>query len=109
MSKYLLLNLALIAGCLLLAPWLLGSRVQLKAAAKAALVLTLLAYPWDFMLLHLGAWDHQYAGPVLFRVPIYDLLFVFISTLLAGFVFSHRGETRRRGLHKQTKAKDDCE
>lgn len=84
--RYSIFNLCfaflVLPSCWLLTQW--GDRRrQLLFAARIALLVTLLAYPWDYFAIHLGAWSYPVdPGSVVNRVPINDLIFMILCTLL---------------------------
>lgn len=65
--------------------WFSGRRLErVLQAARIALLITVLAYPWDFFAIHLNVWTYpRDPGPRLHTVPLNDLVFMWLCSLLA--------------------------
>lgn len=70
--KYETLNLTM-AAMALLATRYAGARDAVRAL-KLAVVVTILAYPWDFFGIQMGAWSYGADLQTLFGVPWQDIL-----------------------------------
>jgi|ERR1043165_453514 lycopene cyclase domain-containing protein len=91
MGRYTALTVGLslaVAACLLA---LVRSRRQLVVILRTATVVTLLSYPWDFFAIHWHAWAYGEEVPKILGVPVFDLIFIFVCTVLTASLFS-RGE-----------------
>ena len=104
MTRYTAYNLILGVIVLVFSAWLLGPgparRRGVGAAARVALLLTLMGYPWDFFAIRLGVWSYpQDPGPRLFDVPVNDLVFMWLCTYLTCSVLiaARRGHPGRQG------------
>lgn len=92
---YSLFNAALSLPILTSVAFLLRTRREFAKALRVALGIAIISYPWIYFLISLGAWDYSQPGPRLFRVPINDLIFTFLCTLLSGSLFVRLGSRRR--------------
>jgi hypothetical protein len=99
--SYLLFNClyALIVAAIL--GFTIRSRDALRLLLRVASALTLISYPWDFFAIHFKAWRHPNPNPAIFTVPVNDLVFIFLCTLVSGAVF--------RYLADRGSANSDCE
>jgi len=87
MSNYTIYNFCLALGVLaavaLVAPRPLSMHWFSKSA-RAALLLTVFAYPWDFFAISVGVWSYpQDPGFMVFGVPLNDLVFMWLCTFLS--------------------------
>jgi lycopene cyclase domain-containing protein len=106
MNRYTLYNLVLgivvvgFAFRLLSGP---GRRDRVLLAARIALIVTMIGYPWDFFAIHLGVWSYPNApGPKLYGVPLNDLLFMWECTFLsAATLIVVTGREPRRKRHPE--------
>jgi hypothetical protein len=73
---------------------------SIAVAARLAIVITLLAFPWDFFALQMGAWAHPTdPGPRIHGVPLNDLLFIWLASYFTGIMLmaSDQREHARQG------------
>lgn len=112
MSKYSIFTIAIVTASTFVSLYLLNHRNQLhsfRTAATIALKMTLIAYPWDFFAIQLGAWTYpQDPGPRLYGVPINDSLFIWACTLftVAVLIFILEGQCPRDG-HPESEHADE--
>jgi hypothetical protein len=66
----------------------------LRLLLRVASALTLISYPWDFFAIHFKAWRHPNPNPAIFTVPVNDLVFIFLCTLVSGTVFRYLADRR---------------
>jgi hypothetical protein len=104
MTVYSIYNLVL-AGLILPATYCIAGREDrwrtLSVAAKVGVLLTLIAYPWDFFAIQFNAWRYvNDPGPLVYGVPFNDLIFMWLCTYLActALIAVDRWE-RRHGRH----------
>lgn len=87
MSTYTIYNMVLAAVILPLGIGLLlrnGTITLLLASARVALLVTLIAFPWDFFAIQFSAWRYPNdPGPRIYGVPVNDLVFIWLCTFLA--------------------------
>lgn len=79
MTEYLFMNVVALLIAVLFALRLKNWR-QIQSALKIALLATILAYPWLYFGIAQHAWGHGDPGPVLFGVPLNELILAFIMT-----------------------------
>lgn len=107
MTRYAILNLVLL-GIAGVAGWSLRSRRQLRLALTVAAFSIVVGYPWDFVAIHLRAWDHRDAGPRFFEVPAHDLILIFLMTFAsAALLLRYSGIVERRSGKTAPKHRDD--
>lgn len=86
MSIYLAYNAALAVVVLPACHFLLPPRTRRAhalVAGRVAVLLTLVAYPWDFFAIQLGTWTYpRDPGPRLYGVPFNDLIFIWLCTYM---------------------------
>lgn len=69
-------------------------RGRLRLILRVATALTLISYPWDFFAIHFKAWHHPDPNPSIFTVPVNDLIFIFLCTLVSGATFVYLADRR---------------
>lgn len=89
MNTYSMFNIAFVAFAGVVCLLSRSPAVRVKAALQVAAIVTLLAYPWDFFAVQLGAWGYTASGPRFFGVPINDLVFIFAGSLLSTVLLTH--------------------
>ena len=103
MNLYLLYNVCLAIIVLPASYWLVerqGRRADLLLAARIALLVTLISYPWDFFAVKLGVWRYPVdPGPTLHGVPLNDLLFIWLCTYFTCSLL--RGLDRRQASRER--------
>jgi len=69
---------------------------------RIAIIITSLATPWDFFAINYGVWIYPNdPGPLIFQVPVNDLIFIFFTTLLGCTILNHFCFTfEARGEHQ---------
>jgi lycopene cyclase domain-containing protein len=87
MSAYTIYNLSIAGLVFPLSFWLVGPqnrRRKLLRSMRIALLMAVIGYPWDFFAITLGVWGYPLGpGPRIYAVPINDLWFISLCTLLA--------------------------
>ena len=102
----LVLALVLCPIGLLLAP----SRRARGTALRTAAVMTLMAFPWDFVAISLNAWTYSEAGLRIYVVPQNDLVFIFVCTFFSASLMTSKQLRHGFGpTEGQPKAKDRSE
>lgn len=90
MNTYAIFNFFLAAFVLPVSYFLTDKQCRwkdLRLSARVAVLLTLIAYPWDFFAINMQVWRHPVdPGPTLYGVPINDLIFIWICTHLTSTV-----------------------
>lgn len=91
MNTYTLYNTALAVAVLPIA-FLVTNKARRAAdlfmAVRISVLLALIAYPWDFFAIRLHAWRYSLdPGVTLYSVPLNDLAFMWICTMLTSSVF----------------------
>jgi lycopene cyclase domain-containing protein len=86
-ATYTLYNLAL-AVIILPVSYFVATRNNktrsLLLSARAAWLLTVLLYPWDFFAIRLGVWDYpKYPGLRIYGVPLNDSFFIWLCSFFA--------------------------
>jgi lycopene cyclase domain-containing protein len=108
MTRYDWLILAFAAFVLPTSYWLAGRnrrRAKLLLAARIALLLSLLGYPWDFFAIQLGAWRHPtFDGWRIYGVPLNDSIFTWLFSYLACVAILRFD---RRVSHRDTEAQSE--
>jgi lycopene cyclase domain-containing protein len=112
MTMYSWYILAFAAFTLAVSYWVTGPtgrRRKLLLAARVALLLAVLGYPWDFFAIRLGAWTHpNFTGLRLYGVPVNDSLFTWLFSYLACVVLLRFDRRKPDGNTKaQRKRADD--
>ncbi len=90
MSVYSQYNLVLGILLVVTGSLLLKSKPHFVAVLKTSLLLGLLSHPFNYLCIQLSAWDHTDPGPLLFGVPINDLIFIFYISFFASALFSRQ-------------------
>lgn len=112
MTLYSLYNLVL-AAFIFPTSYLLAGRASrrrnLILSARIALLVTLVAYPWDFFAIRVGIWRYpNHPGLRIHDVPLNDLVFIWLCTHLAcSFLIAFGG--RESNSHRHSEGKDACE
>jgi len=102
MATFTFYNLIFAMFSLVLSYLILGRRntKHLLLAARVALLITVILYPWDFFAIRLGAWSYPaYPGRRLYGVPLNDLVFIWLCSYLACVLllrFDRRRSQRER-------------
>lgn len=109
MTPYSLYNLVLAALILPISYLLAGHvsrRRNLTLSARIALLVTLIAYPWDFFAIRAGIWRYpNHPGLRIYDVPLNDLIFIWLCTHLAcSFLIAF--SRRESNSHRHSKGKD---
>jgi lycopene cyclase domain-containing protein len=84
MATYTFYNL-LLGIVILTAAYLIAGRNRriLFLAARVALLITLLLYPWDFFAVRLGVWVYpKDPGVMIYGVPLNDSIFIWLCSFL---------------------------
>lgn len=89
MSVYTSFNIAFVAFVGAVCVLSRSPAARVKVALQVAAIVTLLAYPWDFFAVQLGAWGYTAPGPRFFGVPFNDLVFIFAGSLLSTVLLTH--------------------
>lgn len=109
MSAYTIYNMVLAVIVLPLGTVLLlngGTSALVLAAARVALLVTLIAFPWDFFAIQFGAWQYPNdPGPRIYGVPVNDLAFIWLCTFLTCSVLV-AFRRRESGGHRHTERED---
>lgn len=100
-ATYTFYNLLLAIIILTVAYWITGrKRRVLFLAARVALLITLLLYPWDFFAVRLGVWVYpKDPGLTIYGVPFNDSVFIWLCSFLTSVVLL---EVDRRNSGNQT-------
>lgn len=103
MTHYSVYNFAFGVFTLCVSYWLVGTRNRrrnLLIAARVALLLTVLYYPWDFFAIRLGVWTYpKHPGLRVHGVPLNDLIFIWLCSYLtcAVLIATDRWRSRSEG------------
>jgi len=111
MTHYSVYNLVFAVFTLSLSYWLAGvrnKRRNLLSAARIALLLTVLYYPWDFFAIRLGVWKYpKHPGLKIHEVPLNDLIFIWLCSYLTCVILIAADRWRARSLsHGNAEGKD---
>lgn len=100
-ATYTFYNLLLAIVILTFGYWITRrQRGGLFLAARVALLITLLLYPWDFFAVRLGVWVYPTdPGLTIYGVPLNDSVFIWLCSFLASVVLL---EVDRRSSGNQT-------
>jgi lycopene cyclase domain-containing protein len=86
--------------------WLVGPKQrtrQLLLAARIALLLTVIYYPWDFFAIRLGVWTYPTdPGVKIYQVPLNDLVFIWLCSFLTCCVLVATQSRLRMAGHGET-------
>ena|ERR1041384_2807746 len=106
MAAYSLYNVCFAVVVLSASYWLADwhdRKQHLLIAARVALLITVLLYPWDFFAVRLGVWDYpKDPGLRIYGVPLNDSFFIWLCSFLAAVVLFRID--RRGGARSQTHA-----
>jgi len=80
-----------------------GRRVM--TLIQTALYVTLVAYPWDHFAITSGAWTYGDPGPLLYRVPLNDMVFIFLGSLFSAVILG-QGKPIAIGREAEAEPKD---
>jgi lycopene cyclase domain-containing protein len=102
MRLYYLYNLVFAGFTLAISYCLVGPppsrRRQTLLAARIALLLTVIYYPWDFFAIRLGVWTYpKDPGLRIYQVPLNDLIFIWLCSFLTCCVLIAVARWRRGG------------
>lgn len=112
MAMYTWYILAFAAFTLPVSYWLAGRKERRRTqllAARIALLITVLFYPWDFFAIRLGAWTHpNFTGWTVYGVPLNDSFFIWLFSFLTCVVLIRvdRGKPRRHAEPQRQGAND---
>ena len=111
MATYTLYNLAL-AVVILPVSYLVAIRNNMRRSlllsARAAWLLTMILYPWDFFAIRLGVWTYpKYAGLRIYDVPLNDLFFIWLCSYLACVVLTRFDLRRSQGKGNAERQQED--
>ena len=102
MTHYSVYNLLFAVFAFSVSHWLAGAwdrRRNLLTAARVALLLTVLYYPWDFFAIRLGVWKYpKHPGLIIHDVPLNDLIFIWLCSYLTCALLIAADRWRSRGL-----------
>src|SRR5260370_9670309 len=103
MAAYSFYNLGFSVLVLLASYWVAAPdnrKRHLLLAARIALLITVLLYPWDFFAIRLGVWTYPKDPRLrIYGVPLNDSFFIWLSSFLAArflILGERRGHT---GIH----------
>jgi lycopene cyclase domain-containing protein len=103
MTAYFIFNLVWFVIALLTA-WLLLREIQrLMQVVRVAMVVVIIAFPWDHLAVASRAWDYGAPGPRMFGVPLNDSLFILSCSIISSSILlskvmpTFKTETRSRG------------
>lgn len=98
MSNYFLFNISLTIFTLVFLIIKVKSIKCLKVTLNVSLIIILIGYPWDYFAIKIGAWSYPNdPGLRLFSVPINDLWFMFLCSILTtAFLYRERIYFRSR-------------
>lgn len=108
MNNYVLYNAALAAVILPFSYFVASAATRkrdLQIAARIAILITLIAYPWDFFAIELNVWRYPAdPGPTIYGVPANDLIFMWLCTFLTSSLLIALGRRENRsGRHSESK------
>lgn len=112
MTNYALYNAALAAIILPVSYFLADAKSRwrdIQKSARIAVLMTLIAYPWDFFAIHHNVWRYPTdPGLTIYGVPANDLVFMWLCTLLTSSVLIaiDRWENRSK-RHSKSKHADE--
>jgi hypothetical protein len=90
MTDYTVFNLCLSALAVVTTCITCGRKPKLWKNLRIAALVTILSYPWDFFAIINEAWEHpKDPGIRWFTVPLNDLWFIFVCTLITTSLLSH--------------------
>jgi lycopene cyclase domain-containing protein len=101
MSDYTLYNLGYAAlavpACIVFLHRKTGWR-GVRLCGRLGVLVTAFGYPWDFFGIHFEAWSYpKDPGPLLYGVPVNDLVFMWLCTFLATSFLMRVGNRRTGG------------
>lgn len=108
MNSYALYNAGLAAVILPVAYFVANAESRwrdIRKAARIAVLIMLIAYPWDYFAIHLNVWRYPAnPGPEIYGVPANDLVFMWLCSLLTSSVLIAIGRRENRsGRHPESK------
>jgi lycopene cyclase domain-containing protein len=110
MSPYTTYNLLLAFGVLAASTWLTGGRLRdLRVSSRIAVLMVVIAYPWDFFAIHFNVWTYPVVpGLTLYGVPVNDSIFIWLCTFLASslLIAVYRRQSASRSHSKSKYACD---
>ena len=90
MNNYFLYNMALAAIIFPFSYFVAGAERRMRdirTAARIAVLITLIAYPWDFFAIRLNVWRYPVdPGATIYGVPTNDLIFMWLCTFLTSSI-----------------------
>lgn len=90
MTEYTIFNLCISALAVAVMCITRVRRPTVWKNVRIAVLVTILSYPWDFFAIMNKAWVHpKDPGIRLFSVPLNDLWFIFVCTLITTSLLSH--------------------
>src|SRR5260370_40242312 len=110
MAAYSFYNLGFSVLVLLASYWVAAPdnrKRHLLLAARIALLITVLLYPWDFFAIRLGVWTYpKDPGLRIYGVPLNDSFFIWLCSFLAAVILirvdrrGHPGSQSHSQRHK---------
>jgi hypothetical protein len=83
MEGYTIFNLALTLFAVLIFATFSAPKRQAKLIFRVGFIITCITFPWDFLAIHLSAWDYPVdPGQRIVSVPVNDLYLAFIVTVI---------------------------
>lgn len=110
MNLYAAYNIGLATLILPVSFWIAARptrRADLLLAARVAVLVTLISYPWDFFAIQLGVWRYpRPPGPTVHGVPINDLVFIWLCSFFTSGVLRrlHRRQPSSKRHSKRENA-----
>lgn len=89
-STYVVLNISLLVTAAVVTSHCLRSTRDRLLVLKVSLAVSFLGFPWDFFGIQQKAWAHPAPGPILFGVPLNEIVLSFLMAYItAGILLNN--------------------
>jgi hypothetical protein len=109
LSTYSVLNISLLATAAVITWRCLRSPRDRAVVLKVSVAVSFLGFPWDFFGIHQKAWTHPNPGPVLFGVPLNEVLLSFLMAYITAGILLHNSTRIFEDAGGEADAKDSSE
>lgn len=90
MSNFVILNVIVSLFAIIFSVAFIKSKKELAAVLKSSIIITLVAYPWDYFAITLGVWVFpEDPGPLLYKVPFNDIWLFFTASIMSTSLLGH--------------------
>lgn len=89
LSTYVVLNFSLLVTAAVVTSLCLSSLRDKLVVLKVSFAVSFLGFPWDFFGIQQKAWAHPDPGPILFGVPLNEMVLSFLMAYITAGILLH--------------------